>query len=63
LPSGELVVRGDWFYEKDKLIGDELEAALRPFTAAASILGLFLVAIGVYLQRRRALSHDPDVRL
>lgn len=64
LPLGKLIVEGKWFYEKDKIVGDELSRDLQPFFAAAAFLGLLLVAYAAYRHRHRnkpAFKHLPPV--
>jgi hypothetical protein len=56
LPAGKLIVVGKWFYENDKIVGDELDAWLRPFLAGASILGLSLVALAAYFHRQQVVG-------
>jgi hypothetical protein len=55
LPTGELIVIANWPYTKDKLVGHSLDRELRPTVGTATIFGAMLVAVAVYLHRRRVL--------
>lgn len=59
--TGDLIVVGDWFNTKDKLVGVALDKDLEPFLKWPSIAGSLLVLSGVLVfVRNRVRQHRGD---
>ena len=53
LPSGRIIIVADWRDTKGNLVGDSLDAGLRPLAIAASLAGVILIALAAFFQWRR----------